>query len=241
MPCRFKGQQNQLTMQRIALLFTFSCFIIASLSAQATFGLRAGYEASSVQSSKGLNVLTNQLDGIGAASFAIFAEFPISKTFSIQPELAYTSRGFALALDTDTELLGISLPLGATATSRFNYLEAPILFKAAVGDERTQAYFLAGPSIGYATSGRLRTTARAIFEFDLVDTPINLDAINYQRLSVSGVVGAGVQTKLNPNVRAFADVRYTHGFTQLYDIPLVNERLRNQSIGVNVGLALSLN
>lgn len=227
-------------MQRITFLFAFILAATIGLTAQTAIGVRLGYATTSVESTKGLDLITNQLGNLGSPEIAVFADFKIANGFSFQPELQYTSRGFALGLDTDATIAGINVPLGATARSRFHYIEAPLLLKAAFGNENTQAYFVAGPSIGYAMGGNLKTTARAIFEFDLLDTPINLDAINYERLSVSGVAGVGVQHNLAPGIRIFGDVRYTHGFTELYDIPVITETLSNRAIGGNVGLAFVL-
>lgn len=229
-------------MQRITRFFLL--FVVVAigtqLSAQATVGIRAGYANTQVASSDLLDVVTDQLDGLGTTEFSIFAELPISNGISFQPELGYTSRGFALGLTEDITLAGVPLPLGVRAKTRFNYVEAPLLIKAAFGNDKTQTYVMAGPSVGLATSGRIRTTARALVEIPLTNTPINLDAIDYQRLSVSGVAAIGVQHQLTSGVRVFGDVRYTHGFTNLYDIPVVQERLSHRAVGANVGLAFAL-
>lgn len=227
-------------MQRITFFLAVLFFATLGLTAQTALGLRLGYATTSVESTQGLDLVTNQLGNLGSPEIAVFADVNISRGLSFQPELQYTSRGFALDLGTDATVAGINVPIGATARSRFHYIEAPLLLKAAFGDATTQAYFIAGPSVGYAVGGNLTTRARAIFEFDLIDTPINLGDINYQRLSVSGIAGVGAQHNLTPGIRIFGDVRYTHGFTELYDIPVLTETLSNRAIGGNIGLAFVL-
>ncbi len=229
-------------MQRIP---SFICLAIGlctalSLSAQSTVGLRLGVGSNQLSTTSGLDLVGNQLSGIKSLELAVFTEFPLNNQFSFQPELQYTSRGFGLDLSSDATVAGISLPIGAKATSRFQYIEAPLLLKAAFGNEATQFYFLAGPSVAYAMSGRLKTTARALFEFELTDSPINLDAINYQRLAINGIAGIGLQHSLASGIQMSGDLRYTHGFSQLYDIPLISERLSNQAFSASIGVGIKL-
>src|SRR5690606_6604403 len=102
------------------------------------------------------------------------------------------------------------------------------------------AYITAGPTFGYATSGRIDTKARVLVDFDLGSTNINLDNINYNRFEVGATAGAGLSCS-TPFGKFFADVRYSRGFTELYDFPLINERVSNKGFGVNAGFMVPLN
>lgn len=227
-------------MQRIALLLALSISTSLLLTAQSMVGLRAGVGTNHIATTAGLDVVGDQLSGIISPEIGLFAEFALSDQISLQPELQYTSRGFAIDLNTDATVAGIRLPIGAIARSRFHYVEMPVLFKASFGNEATKAYVVAGPSVGYAMSGNLKTSARALIEFELVNTPINLSAIDYQRLAFNGVVGLGVQHNLASGVSLVGDLRYTHGFSQLYDIPLTTEKLSNRAISASIGLGIQL-
>ncbi len=112
----------------------------------------------------------------------------------------------------------------------------PILAKAKVGN----FYFLAGPTFGYAMSGRLETRARALIEFDLFDTKIDLDQVGYERWEIGGMAGAGVSVPVGNGGQIFLDARYSHGFTQAYDIPVVREKVQHKNFGLNVGFMLPI-
>jgi hypothetical protein len=125
--------------------------------------------------------------------------------------------------------------VGVTAISKFNYLEMPLLAKAKFGNEFANFYVMAGPTFGYAMSGDLKTRAKFLVEIDLYNTSINLDNVGYQRWEVGGMAGAGISLNTQGGGQFFIDARYSHGFTQPYDIPLVHEKVQHKNIGVNVG------
>ena len=116
----------------------------------------------------------------------------------------------------------------------------PVLAKAKFGNEKTNFYVVAGPTFGYATGGSLDTRAKLLIEIDLFKTDINLDAVGYERWEVGGMAGAGVNFNVGNGNNLFFDVRYAHGFSQPYDIPIVRERVQHNSIGFNVGFTMPL-
>ncbi len=223
-------------------LFTLALLLasITLATAQTTIGIRGGLHNSGVRFSEALGNLAPDLARTNGFEIGAFANIPVTGGFSIQPELIYQTKGFGYSQDVAAELLGVNLPLNATAETRFDYIAAPLLGKYAFGDPQgIQAYVTAGPSIGYALSGRVDTRARVLVEFDIAKTPINLDAVNYQRLEVSGIIGAGVQIPVG-NLRAFVDARYQHGFTNAYKVPVVNEYIRNSGVSLSAGLAFPI-
>lgn len=221
-------------------IFLTTIFAIATTFAysQINFGIRTGVNFANVNETAALDALTPKFHTVTGANVAGIVEFEFGEHFSIQPEISYTQKGFALREGMDLNLYNIPIPVGVTATSKFSYLEMPVLFKGKVGNDKIKAYAIAGPSIGYAVDGQLKTTANAFFEFQLTDTDIDLGAIGYEQLELSGIVGIGTEIKI-PSGKIFFDARYQHGFTELYDIPVFNEKIKNQGFGLNAGYAMS--
>ena len=227
-------------MRTLTLLL---CFALASLtlSAQTTFGVRAAYGTSNVRSGPALDVATDRLDALGATSFGAFAEIPLTPVVSLRPGLEFTQRGTQLRLTQDVAVAGVPLPLGARAATRLSYLEAPLLFQFNLPTTAAvRPYAIAGPSLGYATGGRVTTAARALIELDLFSQDIDLDAIDYQRAHVALVGGLGARARLGGVVDLFVEARYEHGLSQPYDVPLVSDKLgfRNWNVGAGVTFAL---
>jgi hypothetical protein len=219
----------------VALVAAFSTASFAQLS----LGLRGGLNFGNVYTTDGLDAVTPEFEYINGPAVAGVLEYSFSDHFALQTELAITRKGFKFGLDRDVNLFNIPIPVGATAESRFNYLELPLLAKVKFGDDVVKGYLTAGPTVGYATSGRLITRANALFEFKVSDTDINLEAINYERFEVGAALGAGIGFNTAFG-ELFADARYTRGFTELYDIPVVDERIRNQGFAVSVGLLVPM-
>ena len=220
----------------LALILTAS---FTSLQAQTHIGLRAGHQWANVDGTEGTDNLTRSFESISGPEFAIFADIPVLGGFSIQPELAYTTKGFAYDQNANIDLFNIELPIGAHAESRFRYLEAPILAKYTFGDGPFRAYLAGGPSFGYATKGKVITTANVLIDLKVGETPINLDGNNFERFEVGGILGGGVEFN-TPFAKFFADARYKHGFTEVYDIPVVEEKVRHQGFNLNVGFAIPI-
>jgi hypothetical protein len=148
-------------------------------------------------------------------------------------------KGFSWNESLGIPLGNVEIPLGANATFRTNYLEVPLLAKLKLGNERIQGYVAAGPSFGYAMNAKIITRPRLFFEFDPIKTNVNLDNLNYERFDISATGGLGIQVNLN-GASIFADARYTHGFTELYDFPVVNEQIKNKGIALSAGVLFNL-
>lgn len=222
------------------LLFGLILLALATTAqAQIQLGVRGGTTINNISQTETLDAVSPDFDELVGFTAAAYLNVPIGAQFAFQPELAYTQKGFSLSQGADIELFGAPLPVGVVARSRFDYLEAPLLFQATLGDQQLQAYVQAGPALGYALGGRLKTQATGLLDIDLTNTEIDLDAINYERFEVSGIVGAGLKYRTGFGAVSL-DGRYQQGFTELYDIPLVSERVRNRGFAVNLGVSFFL-
>lgn len=228
-------------MQATKKLMIVALFLLSAtaMMAQVSLGVRAGYAVNNVYTTDGLGALAPNFLNLDEANVGLVLEVPITNQFSFQPELAYTTKGFGLNQGLDAELLGVELPVSASAETRIRYVELPLLAKLKFGQDALQAYFTAGPTLSYATKGQIDTRANLLLEFDLGTVPLNLDNLDYQRLEIGATVGAGLQYDFGP-VQAFTDIRYMRGFTELYDIPLLEERVRNTGFGINAGLMVPI-
>ncbi len=228
-------------MRNLTLILFFSLFA-ATAFAQTTIGVRAAYGQSNVRSAASLDLVTDQMDALGVVSYGVFAEIPLTPVISFRPGLDYTKRGTQVSLTEDVTLAGIPLPVGAQAETRFSYIDAPLLFQFNLPTESGfQPYAIAGPSIGYATGGKVTTSARAIIELDLFSTDINLDAIDYNRTHVALVGGLGAKARLGQNAAFFVEARYEHGLSQPYDVPLVQDKVGFQNWNLGAGVSFGIN
>jgi hypothetical protein len=219
--------------------FAIAIFTFTAVQAQVSLGIKTGYTINNVYTTEGLGAIAPNFEAIDGFQIGALVDIPVGAGFSFQPELNFQRKGFSLSEGLDATLLGVNVPVGATADTRIAYLDAPLLMKYTFGQDALKAYVAAGPTFGYATGGHIRTRAKALLEFDLGTVDLDLDNLNYERWEVGGALAAGLEMDLN-EVTVFTDVRYQRGFTELYDIPLVNERVRNTGIAVSAGLRFNL-
>jgi len=186
-------------------------------------------------------MVTDQTGGVGAASAGIFVAVPVTDWLTLRPGLEYTQRGSSIGLTEGVQVVGVKLPIGARAKTTFNYVDAPLLLQFDLPTQsRVRPYALIGPSIGYAVSGKLRTSARALIDFNISNTNVNLDAINYERLHVAAVGGLGLSGRLSPTTKMFVEARYEHGLTQPYDVPLVSDGVGFRAWNIGAGVSFGL-
>lgn len=227
-------------MKIILKTTSFALALLLSFTAQAqtfSLGVKAGVQNANINAPDFLEdaELVPDFQSITTANFGLVSEIGLHKNFAIQPELVHTTKGTQIDENFNVDLFNVPVPLGVTAVSKFNYLEMPLLAKAKFGNELANFYIVAGPTFGYALNGNLETRAKVLVEIDLFDTPIDLDAVNYERWEVGGTAGFGVSVNTGGGSQLFFDARYTHGFSQPYDIPVVSEKVQHKNIGLNLG------
>jgi hypothetical protein len=218
-------------------IFLAACFSILSLSfltaQKVALGARAGMMWNNVVS----NSLSNTIDfkTISTSSIGLVADVALTNNIAFHPELNYTEKGFKTNIGKDLTLLGVQLPLGANASTVVKYVDMPLTIKYKFGNtEGVNFYAMAGPTLGYALSGKLETSAKVIIDFKIASTPINLASQNYTRFEVGGIVGAGMNVPVG-NGNFYVDARYTRSFQDVYEVPVIGAKVRNSGFGIGLG------
>ncbi len=227
-------------MKKQIFIFTLALSLFSTcLVAQVSLGFKAGLNYSKVSSTDfaGFSPNFKTIDGgmIGA-----LAEVGITDQFSLQPEITYTTKGFKIKEGIDIKLFDFNIPLGVQAITKFKYLEIPLLAKYKFGDKAVKAYVIAGPSVGYATKGTIKTKANFIVvDIPLNTSDINLNNNNIQRFDFSGVIGAGLDFTVG-NGAIFIDARYVHGFSKMDNLSIADLSVQNRSFGISLGYKFQL-
>ncbi|MBC6996748.1 outer membrane beta-barrel protein [Neolewinella lacunae] len=222
----------------VSLLFLFaSGFALA----QVNVGFRAAYGQSNLRTDDQLDLLSDQFSSASSTNAGLYVELPVSEVFSLRSGLEINRRGTSLRLDESVEVFGFDLPFGATAKTRFTYVDVPLLAQVHVPTGSVlRPYAFGGASLGYATGGNIRTTARAIIDFNLMTTNIDLDAINYERFHVAALGGVGVKAEVAQGFSVFAEGRYEQSLTQPYDVPVLNAKTGFKGFNFGAGVAFTL-
>lgn len=213
---------------------------VSATTAQFSFGVRSGITWTNVHKTDALNSLTPDFHSVESFQIGALAEYKITDHFAIQPELNFQKQGFALDEGLDAPLFGMDLPVGVKSETRFSYLSMPVLAKYEFGNDKLRFHVMAGPAVSYATAGKIDTKAKVLVDINLGSTDINLDNLNdFNRWEASAVAGAGVSYDAGFG-KLFADFRYQHGFTEVYNIPVVDEKVTNRGFGLSAGIMIPL-
>lgn len=227
-------------MKKIQQVLTIAALLLSATYsyAQISVGAKAGVYTSFIDVTDAVEGLTQNVEGLTTATFGIVTEIGLGENFSFQPELLYTTKGFKVSEGLNINLGGFPIPAGVTASTKINYLELPLLAKYKFGNEGLRFNITAGPVVSYAMNGQLDTRANLLLDINPIKTNIDLDALNYERLEVSASIGAGLAYETSGG-EFFADARYVHGFSDLYNAPVVDLNLKNRGVGVTLGYKVS--
>ncbi|MFK8102712.1 MAG: porin family protein [Saprospiraceae bacterium] len=221
------------------LTLAFLFFFVGQITAQTAIGFRAGVNIANVKAFGISNAIPVNTQSIFGPNLALVAEFGLGNNFALQTELNYLTRGFQVRESIDLDLFGANVPLGATAITKINYLDIPVLAKYKFGSEKLSAYLTAGPVLGYALNGRLETRANFLIDVPVYDTDINLSSDNINRFEFGASLGAGVSFNTSAG-NFFIDARYTQGFTQMDQISFLDLNIKNQGFGISAGYMIPL-
>ncbi|NDK56557.1 porin family protein [Pontibacter fetidus] len=145
-----------------------------------------------------------------------------NETFSVQPELLFTQKGYKFEDD------------ARTVTGKYDYLELPLLAKISFGAPDFQGFITAGPTFGYWASGKDVYKSGGIeFSEDLEE-----NGFVEKRSEVGGSIGAGFAAALGAGSLNF-DLRYGAGFTSVYESD-DDDKLRNSGFNVSVAYLFGL-
>jgi len=221
----------------INFLFAICCF--TSLIAQNSLVITAGPSLQNVTTSGLQSSLRPDYKFHHGLQAQVMWSQDFSPRFSLMTGLGYTEKGFRLNEGFDLDILNLPMEIGVEANTTLRYVELPLQMKYSFNDGPVSFYALAGPAIGYAMSGEVRTKANLIFDINLLRTKLDLNDNIYRRVELSGVLGLGGEIKFNQGA-LIAQVNYQQGFSRVIDNALVDLRLKNYGFGMNIGYRLNL-
>lgn len=226
-------------MKKIMMICAASICMAYTALAQFTIGPRAGVTLNKISTPDLIDLVIPDLEYVPGFEWGVTSEYAINDNFSIMAEALYRDKGFRVREATDVKVFNLDVPLGVRVDTRLRYLDIPIMAKYAFGKGTTRGYVMAGPQVGYAMNGRLKTRANLLLDFNLTNTKIPLDGLGHNRFDVGGVVGVGAEFDTG-NGKLFFDARYQQGFLDSFDVPVVRLNIRNHGFGFGVGYKISI-
>ncbi|MDF2190289.1 porin family protein [Paraflavitalea sp. CAU 1676] len=201
------------SLKRILLLAAFTGTLSAAMaqqqqtttekSLQPKFGIKGGVNLSNLY----VDDVEDENMKVGV-NVGVFAKIPVTKGFSVQPELLYSSKGAKIKYDN----------LFGEGEYRFNlnYVELPVLAVVNLGNNFN---IHAGPYVSLLTSANIK---RLNAEDGEVDDIADLDTDNFKRFDYGLVGGIGFDIE-NFTLGA----RYNYGLNEIGDGGVAGQATKN--------------
>ena len=220
-------------IRKIMLANLLMLSMIATSIAQSV-GIKSSVQFSTV-GVEGINTSFVEKGTNEGFDITIFGTIPVTDNFSFQPEISYNEKGFEVGQGVDINLFNVNLPIGVSAVTEINYVQAPLLGRYEISGQKGGVYFLVGPSIALATKANLKTKLNSIIDINLTNTELDISNENYNRFEFAGQLGTGAFLNVGA-AKLFAEVKYHHGFTDLLADPILDIRLKNRAFGIGAGI-----
>lgn len=221
------------TMKTLTALLIMLIISVSTTFAQTQIGVKTGLVFNTANVSGLVGDILPETTTTMGYNIGVFADIPMNAAFSFHPELALTTKGFRMGQGTDFELLGINIPIGVIAETSMKYIETTAMLRYKVGSDKVKAFIEAGPGVGIASSAYIQPKATLLLEFNLPKIDINLSDDLYSRTDYSANIGTGVEFNTGNGIIS-ANLRYTHGLSNVLNDPLINTQVNNRSFTMGV-------
>lgn len=202
---------------------------LATAQTQASFGIRGGLSSAGLRGDAvgNLNNLIELADGMittgnNTGFFAgTYATIPLSNKIALEPGLYYTQKGYAIKGNLAMKAINF-LGVNASADLNAQYIDLPVLVKAAIGGFQV----FAGPQVSYLAQAGFKTKA-GVLGVNLLNKNIDVtEQFNRWDAGITG--GIGYQFANGMNVIA----AYDHGLSKVDANKSMNSYNRSFKVGV---------
>lgn len=213
-------------MRKTLLTFMIMMLATAGVMAQSQFGVRAGFNVTTVNQDVDFGEDFKEPWRPGF-NIGLASQFRMSEMFAVAPELLYTQSGYLVEYGT-----------GGERNVRYDYLKLPVMFRLTFGDI-LKGYINAGPTFGYLLSGNYKMEGDILGIDYEVDEKISFDSdgdedwdLDANRFEIGGAIGGGVM--LDTEGGSFLiDLRYSQGFTNIANFEETDGN-KNQAVTVSL-------
>lgn len=221
------------------IVFIALFFVTLGLSAQQGLQVKGGLLLSNVTVNGISDAFTPDRAFLPGYQIGVFSEIPMTGALSFVPGIQFAEKGFMTQEGFNVNLFQVPVELGVTAETRLQYLQIPLWLQYTAGNGPIKGYVTGGPTLGYAVDGRIRTKANFIMDFNIGTVNLDLSQNLYNRFEVGAGLGAGVAFDTGKG-SILLDASYNYAFTDILADPIVDVKLRNHGLAINLGYKIPL-
>lgn len=197
-------------MRFIVAALALALLLTQSTASAQTAGVLAGVNFATTDVSGDSDVDSDVFDRRTGLVVGLFANIPLSDSFSLQPEVLYSQKGAKVEEDPGTFTLEV------------DYLDIPVLARVTAGGQ-TGLVLFAGPSFGF----KMRARAKGEFEGETEEEDVSDEV---ETLDIGLIAGVGFQ-----GARFLIDGRYQWGLSNINKVESDPAEVKNRVISIVVG------
>jgi len=203
-------------MKKMSVLVValFTLITVLSANAQVNFGVIGGLNLAKLSFDpdlQGVDLSNRTAFGIGGV-----LSFGVGETLALQLEPMFLQKGVKASAQ------------GFESEIKASYIEVPAMLKFAFGSGDTKPYVMAGPTVGYLLSAKVKDPDG---EQDIKDDVKNID--------FGLAFGGGVSLPMGNNT-VFVEGRYSLGLSDLNDDPTDDIKIKSKGIQIMAGITFPL-
>ncbi|MCL7986487.1 PorT family protein [Sphingobacterium sp. lm-10] len=239
-------------MHKKLLLLLVSLSSLAAMQGYAQqqryeIGLSAGYTRNSLTTDNGYRSFTRHYP-LNGFQVAVPMQYHVYDWLGVQLDLTYIQKNYAVRRTGFFE--------GIESEFTNSFLQAPLMAHFSFGGEDLRGFLNLGGYAGYWVSSRIRGASADVFSAgrdlgddeqlfrytDLIDLynydeRVAFDSRRDRRLELGLLSGVGLEYRVSPSYKVFAEARYHYSLTDLQKDYMVNQIPRyNNTLGVQVGV-----
>ncbi len=245
-------KQGRLLIVMIGILLAANS---AALAEEIGIGVHGGISIPNIRGNQN-DPLTRGFSSRQGPFFGIFADFPLSRNFSLVAEFNYTSQGGKRnGLQIITTLPpGLELPPDTSVYADFknetiiDYVELPVMGRLSFG-EKLRFFVNAGPYIGYLVRAKALTSGTSAVFLDEAGTipvspPVSFDADtdvmdSLERWNFGLAFGGGLTYPVGPG-KLILEAHFQLGLTTIQKDVATSGNSKTGAVVISVGYAFGL-
>ena len=207
-------------MKKVLSLIIICTLFIGTAQSQLSVGFKGGLTLANISFDVPHGISADYAIGGHAAVFLKSGK----GLFTFQPEFMYIQKGARINSTSDASYEQITM----------NYFDVPLLLRVTIGIKIVEVYINLGPYGGYWFSGKTKEYSYNDTQGKWVTDKKSHDFTDHDVRYDAGIVG-GVVVKV---LMFLFEVRYGHGFIDVYDSESNNNKDQNRYFNFSLGIQI---
>ena len=209
----------------------------AHLSAQFSVGIKSGVTINRTSILESVEPVSDLNSYATSYQIGVVGQYDITNAWSLHSGLTYTDRRSDIGIGTDTNILGIDLPIAVSNQISLKSIDIPLSIAYNVKQGKSTIYPHIGLLSSFVQAGVIVPQVRSIIDFNIAHIELPTEQLNSQVFY--GIAGIGYSYQIGANSKLFGEAQYNHALEDSTSLGGLQRNIRNKGFSVGIGYAMS--